>query len=206
MRSKFEGKDVDGALSNTICRYQGVPVLVKAFDAKIVELYTLRDESQYIKAVKHDDEELDISTPPLGYAQVRKNQVTYVTRVPLRRWKQGIHADNIKTSSLPNSQLPNRGVSVMTKVFEDMIVGRYPRMEDCIQELIKMKEYGEKAISRDCALSINKGVINVFFKNDPVGIIPMKEALKPRPTVLVPNISMGRIITLYLNEFTWEVV
>jgi len=206
MRSKFEGKDVDGALTGTVCRYQGVPVLVRAFDAKTVELYTLRDDSQLVTTVRHDDEELDISTPPLGYAQVRKNQVVYVTRVPLRRWKQGIHADNIKPSSLPNSQLQYRGVSVMTKIFEDMILGRYPPLLDCIQELIKIKEYGEKAISRDCALSINKGVINVFFKNDPVGIIPMKEALKPRPTVLVPNVSMGRIITLYLNEFTWEVV
>ena len=207
MRSNFEGKDIEASLDRTVCRWNGLPVFVRCIGNGKLELYSLRDDTQLIEVIKHTDENFDISTPPLGYAQVRKFQVSYVTRTPLRRWKQGIHGDNIRSAPLPMSQFGHKGVNVMTKVFEDMIVGNYPPLSLAIQELVKNDAYGEKAISRECALAYNpKGIINVYFKNDPVGVIPNKEINKVRPTVLVPSIDLSRIITLYLKDFNWEVI
>lgn len=209
MRCKIPTKDLGLKLNDTICRYDGEPVYIRTTDGRLC-LYRLTDTNTYFTVIKGTDEKLDVSSPALGYTQYR-NKVYYLSRVPVRRTKQGLATNAISLTPLGAQDNPyGKGMAtqvVFQQGFIDMVVGKYPTLENAMKALRadhakNPKESSQIAISRSIALEINAvGIINVYYKEMFVGWIQPN-----RMTVHVPRSDMSWIISKYLgHELSWEV-
>lgn len=223
MKNNITESDLGQKLHDTVCRYQGDPVYVTVHNAKkgilnlwdLVEYNKIRGGLQGAEKIKpleikHDDPDFDISGIPLGYVQSDKDwRVTYVSRIPARRVKQGVCANHIRcmppvegTSNYTNSY----GI-MFTQGFKNMVLDTYPSLEEQMKGLRKaceeQREFnGEAAISRDICISINSlGVISVYFKNQLVGWIP-----PGKTQVYVKASDLAWVISKFLGHVLgWQI-
>ncbi len=213
MRCKIPANDLAQRLNETICCYQHLPVLV-IVDGQRLDLYDLCS-TELIKSIKSDDPEFDVSTPPMGYCQYNKTTVGYITRHPVRRYKQGLSADvcSMRTLGEHDKNQPIN-VNLRTKYIKDMMSGQYPKLATALAEMVadfdKTAYIAETALSNDCAINITKeGILQVWFRQEKVGYLKKNPLGRRdsgyRPTVVVPNSTNGWIISMYLSEFDWVV-
>jgi hypothetical protein len=155
-----------------------------------------------IMDVPYNDEKLDVSTVPLGYCQASEETVIYMSRRPTRMYKQGISGDSLTMRWIGTGGHAKFSFSYVSQPFEDMILGKYPSLNDAFLKLRKATTDREIAISRDTALKFNpnQGLIYVYFKGDEVGwIIPNTNI------IVIPSSDLAWIVTKHLNEFSWEI-
>lgn len=202
MKNKFLQQDYQARLDNCICRYKGKPVRLRVMERGrfLCSRLTQRrmgpgDEFE----IEGEDEFLDVSTIPLGYCQVSPDTVYYVTRRPLRRWKQGVDDEGVLWRTLGDQ--PVRA-SLFTENVEAMILGVYPSLEEVIQKFQKDGVSQQAAISRDVALRYdgNMQLIYVYYRGDEVGWMQVTSKI-----VNIPSSDKGWIISQYLQNFSWEV-
>jgi len=200
MKCRYPDRDLTARLDNSICRYQGVPVYIRHTDANELTLYLLNNLQIVFKRISSDDEDLDISTIPMGYYQYTPRQVVYVSRRPVRRWKQGVEADalDFKFLNVANA----RHINIYTKAFEDMVMGRYPSLEETLKNFESSEETMEIAIHRDVVLEYlpNLKLVHVHYKGEEVGFL-----ILGTKTVIVPSSERAWVISYHLSGFTWEV-
>lgn len=207
MKCNLDDNDLLNNLNGTVCRYKGIPVQVHCLGGKNLELNSLDGMKNF--QIKSTDPEFDISTPPLGYVQLSREMVGYVTRLPKRMWRQGVTEENLKCVSLPRGN--NQGDVLDFKLIRDytikMMTRDYPSLRKAIKEIKEANYPIEIAISNKCALKkvITRRTVNVYYRNEIVGFIPEKELESFRPRIIVPNSLMSRIISNYLHDFDWEV-
>jgi hypothetical protein len=207
MRCKIPLRDLSLKLNDTICRYKNKPVYIKVADGTLC-LYELTSAGQkWFKVIKSDDPDLDISSIPLGYIQYN-HRVYYLTRIPMRKTKQGLSAGTLRITSLKSTS-NSKGLSsalIWSQAFVDMVLDQYPSLQDSMKLLRKhysldTKFCGEVALSRDIAISINEmGIIEVYYKTQFVGWIQ-----PDRFTVHVPKSDLGWVISKYLSGLSWEI-
>jgi len=210
MKCNFNNADLENNLDRTICRYAGVPVIVSCEGGNNLILYRLDNAAgDPFARIKSTDDDFDISTPPLGYAQWNQESVIYVSRLPVRKWKQGLSLENTKAVALPrgNADPQNVPFDFRHKAISNMMQSIYPDFKSVLKQLKKADLPIEIAVSNNCALKkiITRRTVNVYYKNELVGFIPEIELESLRPKVIVPNSLLGKIISLYLHHFDWEV-
>lgn len=201
MLNKFAPRDYVQRLDQSICRYQGFPVFVRVESENRFNLYKMDNQHDVWKQISPTDEAFDVASLPLGYCQ-SNDDVVYLTRRPLRRFKQGIDEKCMTYSRLPDIEgkktLSSREI-VWSKSFINMIIERYPSLDSALETLNKCEKPMSLAISRNVALHVMKHkVINVYYKNDLVGWIAPGDK-----TVHVPNDPMGWIVSTHLRGFNW---
>lgn len=216
MRCNIPSRDLSQKIGNTVCMYGNEPVFVEVLGrGNNIRIYFLGKENQF-KEITTDDENFDISSPPLGYMKDRGNRVFYLTRSPVRRSRQGLDHRSLKARRIPI--LDNNGQKIsldpygVNDVFHDpgfynMVTNRYPPVDLAIDNLVRQhkenpEKHYEEAISRQFGLTINQvGIINVFLKNELVGWIPPNSL-----TVQVPSSEKGWVISKYLSHILgWEI-
>ena len=216
MRCRIPNNDLPQKLSDTVCRYNGYPVFVTTERSNVLHLFHLPTREPFDpSSIRSNDENLDISSVPLGYINMpgkvgkdTKNVVYYLMRNPLRRVKQGVTANSLKVYAMNRNTIDHSTTSIMfSQGFVDMVLGKYTTLENSLAMLKKfLKESPDSnhdiAISRDIALSIDKmGIIKVFFKREYVGWIP------PNSTVVhVPNDGLAWVVSKFLSHVLgWKV-
>lgn len=171
----------DAKLSDSVVLLKGIPVLIHGVgvDTGIVGYQTLgmygRNSSAPLK-------EFDLTPITLGNINVEEGYTTYVTRLPTRSWKQGLRASSVYFA---NRNLA-RYFSIHRSSFINCVLGKYPRLNSCLEMLFNAEASGI-AFSRDFSLlkPNKKGVATLLFKGTEVGfLLPDKNnsrpALQPR--------------------------
>lgn len=204
MRCKFPPNDLSARLDSSICRYKGRPVFIRFDGGNSLRLYSVKDANKSGKSlgiIDAGDEFLDVSTVPLGYMQVGDG-VVYLTRRPVRRFKQGVDGESLSPKFIPGSPVINTGYHIFSPSFEDMVLDNYPPLEVTLERFRTATVDLEIAVSRDIALRYHHKVrvTFVYFKGEEVGVIPPDSQ-----TVMVPKSDNAWIISKYLSRFQWKV-
>lgn len=159
------GKDNDYAetrIRNTILKtvYNTV-VLVENFDYDEGKFYC-RDLIA-TSGVYLDLEELDMNPVELGFVN-SPNSTDYITRMPVRHYKQGLTAHSYKGKGFPHKN------TFATTSMAMCILGIYPKLIDCV-ESVSCGEAVSKGFSRNFSI-LNTGEDNVLtFRGDYVGSV-----------------------------------
>ena len=200
MFNKYRPEDYKQRLDNTIVCYNGYPVLLSVISSKTFTVAPLSAECEFeAKNILSSDPLLDLSTPPLGYFQY-KDTAMFISRNPVRKYMQGlkVNSGNYGAWMLVNgfhNDAPQ--TIVMTSGFENLVLDRYPPIDEC---LALLKGFKSIAVSRNIAICKNKDAYIVYFKKEEVGWI------KPGTRVVkVPREVDSWIISKYLSELSWEV-
>src|SRR5687767_4564429 len=82
--------DVRHRLGGSIIRFMGKPVYVRDTDKFTINGFFLDNVGRAFSA-EVDDENLDFSSPPLGYVNT-ETYCGFVSRIPARRFTQGLNA------------------------------------------------------------------------------------------------------------------
>ncbi len=212
MRCKIPSKDLGLKLNETVCRYEGEPKWVRVSEGRIF-LYSLTEPGGHYMHIKSDDPKFDVASPPLGYMQ-HKNEVWYLTRIPLRKTKQGVCQAAIACRQLGHKidySAKTLGSPIQKLLFSqgfiDMVKGNYPPLGDSLKKLRGLhakdsEKVYQVCVRRDVAMEINQvGVINVSYKGKFCGWIQPDKNM-----VHIPHSDLGWVISKYLShELDWEV-
>jgi hypothetical protein len=144
----------------------------------------------------------------------RKFDVWYLSRIPLRKVKQGLCMQAISCRKLGTREdrtMRTGGSPIQRLMFSqnfvDLVMGKYPTLKEVMNNLRaehakdNSKIY-QLAVSRDIALEINEmGVVNVHYKNQFVGWI------QPDAWVVhVPRSDKSWVVSRYLaHVLDWTV-
>lgn len=204
MRCKYPEKDLAQRLDGTICRYDDFPYYVRYQARGTLHLYSLQSNGKKLALeVNPHDERLDISTVPLGFCQASENVVTYLSRRPNRLYKQGISSDSLSMRWIGSQKV---NFTYICGAFENMVMDKYPDLNDTLKVLRKSEVEKEVAISRDTALKWNPSLklTFVYYKGtsqeDEVGwIIPDTNI------IVIPSSEKAWIVSKFLSYFSWEI-
>lgn len=111
----------------------------------------------------------------LGMVNV-KGSVVYAYRVPVRKYKVGIMAENLKVCSLDIHYPAGAGrtkqfvLDLQTPAIADALANKYPSLEQCIEHL---KEF-DGAMAFDKQFAITGRGNYIFYKTVLVGRLPPK--------------------------------
>lgn len=132
-------QDVTMRLSNTLVVYKGEPVFVVVCDNMRVVCKNLRTGEDSV--IDANDEDLDVTSIPLGYINVMSSQGNrfnprYLMRAPVRSQRQGINAGALMLFVLPAGEtrrgMPNDKQHHMA--FNEMFYNSYPTIDTCLQQ------------------------------------------------------------------------
>lgn len=188
MACRWTGDDVYSRLNGSIIMYNDQAVKVSVTTSESICLFNLRSGKRVAVC---SPEELDVSSPILGYMKYL-DKVLYISRVPRRKYIQGLTAINVSIS--PLSMAKDRfkkkimwieSKMIMSPEFADMLEGNYPTFQDCLKH-----RDGEIALSRDLAMKFSfSGEALVFLRQRQVGWIPSSQKrVKIRESPLIPAI------------------
>ena len=198
MKAKFPIQDYNQRLHNGVILWDGVPHRVNTED-NTLNIADLVTGALVATGVDPDHEHLDIASFELGYINT-DHGAFYLTRMPLRQFKQAIESRSVIEYHLGNMgpQRDGRSRWLMTKEFRDRYVKPFPTFEKAQQLL---EERCSVALSPNIALTTDElGTIKVWYKLEPVGVI-----VAGTRVVRVPTSDKAWIISMYLSELGWEV-
>lgn len=164
--------DVRMRLDGTVIRYGGIPVFAEARPDMNVRVREVLSEKVY--TVDSSDENLDISSPPLGYCNLEAtDNLWYITRVPFRQQKQGLHLHSM--SYKRPGDIETRRISGWpdTEGLHNMIVGKYPTLSQSIDYVRRNGNSGSgRAFDRRFALGYcgQKSLFTLQTRGDVIGL------------------------------------
>lgn len=142
--------DVDYArarLNGTMVSYKGEPAFVdnvRDLDNVVISVWPRNGD---FISVSVDD--LDLTPPQLGFMNLQES-CHYVTRMPMRQWKQGFRPNQAETYG-PPARLPHSSHHFFINLYK----GIYPSYEECM-ETVCCEEAKSKAFSRHFGI-VKKG-------------------------------------------------
>lgn len=153
------GKDWEYAnsrLQGTIVRIGEEPVFVHQIDHKCsAQVALLKDIYNDFQV---DMNELNLVPVPLGMCNF-DNQVSYLSRIPMRRdWRQGLRRENFTSSNINHALVP-------PEVLGQVIVGIYPTLKEALE---RMGKGLSTAFHRHWAIQKDK---TLMYKRDIVGLV-----------------------------------
>jgi len=204
MKNKFLSRDYSQKLNGTFIRYKGL-----CYYAVVTEegQISLRMPQHYSSAkgaffVSPTDDDLDISSIPLGYFNYAPNACAiYVKRLPLRNTKQGVSVNNITASMCLESSLSHvTSSTVLTASFADAVNDKFPTLSSA-REMVSTT-WHSVAISRDISLSRRSpDICNVFYKEDNIGAYKLSDS-----TLEITNWTFGYLLSKLVSNFEWRIL
>jgi hypothetical protein len=149
-------------LGGTLVLYKGEPAYVMKISGMNANIrVTLRrtygEDNSIDFTVPLRDPNLAVNTFKLGYVNNTDGYVYFAARKPLRRYKQGLAEENV--TFLSSNGLENAGVvSIFKKEFGNMLTGRYPSLNDALEQV-------KGGYARQIAFHKR-----MFVEQDPLGI------------------------------------
>lgn len=203
MRVKYLPQDHGARLNGGICFYKGHPyVLYVVGDNTHAELRKLSSPKKQGEIVELSSEDLDISSPLLGYVNYN-NSTFYTMRSPERRYKQLVEPATLvaQECGVTKPTMIDTGSMLLSTSGENMFLGEYPSLKEATS-LITSKKVKAIAIHRYIALCMDSfGIIRVYYKNKEAGRIK-----HPGMNVVsVPKGELAWIVSKYLDGYDWIV-
>jgi hypothetical protein len=175
--------DLRQKLNGTVVQYKGEPVYIEC-DGQNDELYCTyigrddKNDDRHFK-VDPDDRHLDISSPPLGFANFEQTCL-YIGRIPSRRSVQGLSEISLSYLNLNGMEVTSRPRSFFaSKRLYNCIKGIYTPYEKIIKRCLNTGddiEYSQ-AFARQFALqkAPNTQSIFLFHRTQQIGEYDRKE-------------------------------
>jgi hypothetical protein len=170
--------DAQMRLGGTVIRYNGKPVYVidvgdkkdpETFDTYIYLNITFPIDG-VVDQVLIDDPLLDFSPVPVGYVNYNGGSA-YVHRVPIRKWKQGLHRDNLNVEWDTYNGLGEDADILVTSSLARSILNEYPAFDEAI-ERVRSKRDKSCAFNRKFSLVRSDiGLLWLYYKGEQVGWI-----------------------------------
>lgn len=162
-------RDQDAAmrLNGCVVMYAGEPVYVMEAGKKNSLVCDL-DEKEQVKVATND---LDLSPVLIGNVQMGNHHI-YLQRIPIRRWKQGLHRENLDIGKTLFAKLniPMPRIDVCTKAFKKAIKGEFGKPMDVMRKVMN-GDILSGAINRHWAVAKINGVDRLFYKDQLVGFV-----------------------------------
>ena len=125
--------DIQLYLTGSIIRINRTPIYIRGTDdgrkAPVIHIVRLKDGKQ--DKISINDERLNFLPVPLGYVPTEEDP-TYISRQPLRKWKQGLSNENIRI--LGGHERSRIGFPEFHKVLDATIRGKRKGYEEAIEE------------------------------------------------------------------------
>lgn len=200
MKAKYPIQDYNQRLHGGVVLWNGIPHRINTED-NALNISDLVTGEFVARGVEPDHDHLDISSFELGYMNT-PHGAYYLTRMPLRQFKQSTSAGSVIEYSLGNNGVvrdnPGRSRWLMTKEFRDRYAKPFPTYERALNLL---EDRNSVALSPDIALTRDElGTVKVWHKLEPVGLIVAGTRI-----VRVPSSDKAWIISMYLDGFGWEI-
>lgn len=120
--------DLNMRLSNSLVMHDGEPFYITEIEGTTV--YGLYTEDQERGEFTLPTKKLDIRPVPLGYVNTARH-AAYCTRMPHRRYKQGLNSACI-VIDIP---LQGKDEMIRSKAMARAILGKYPSIDEVIEKL-----------------------------------------------------------------------
>lgn len=163
-------QDANRYLSNTVCYWAGEPVYVAECrasrnDRNAIEAYVYKlpygfSEGFYCNI---GDERFNAFKFRLGYIN-HNNNVVYMSRRPARIQSQGLCSNNVNIrGSLNGRHRDDFNDLVRSKGLTDMLMGKYPTLDEARKTLLEKSDVRAVAFSREFAIKRHPQFKNLFF-------------------------------------------
>lgn len=146
--------DAQMRLAGCVVRYSNTPVYIsRVFESGgdvFCEFNKLGEMDEGHRRRKVNDENWNFKPVRLGYVNLR-GETFFVERAPVRKWKQGLHPDNIHI--VPDFRDGRKGI-LTTMALRSCINGDYPSIETAVDRI--NNKWISHAFHRFYALSVTK--------------------------------------------------
>lgn len=151
-----------GRLLGTVISYDEHPVYIKDIHHDgIVEIIDVRTSKE--KTASLYDKKFSKVPCQLGYCNYN-GEAKYLSRIPQRRWKQGIDDNSLYYST------GNRLRNLKCAAFANTIEGIYPPFEEAVTR-VRENIMASCAFSRYFAVELQGKVVVLCFKGEEVGVL-----------------------------------
>lgn len=166
MFEKTERKDIIQIFSDSLFLYKKEPVYVEAITGdNDLLVRNLNEKKDFIVKVG----EIELTPVPLGMCNQGRNAY-YVSRNPIRQYKQGLSHDSISVSS-PCKNKSSTEIETIKRILNsnirECILNIYPSIDESL-ELLDADKRDSVAFCR--IFSIDKR-LNLYYKTEKVGMI-----------------------------------
>ena len=172
-------QDANMRIARSVIRYDGFPVFVhevlETRDGLMVYYSTMEEDAGNLagEPVPLTDNGWDFTPVPLGYLNTPRYGALYSSRVPIRKWKQGLHMENFVVRR--GERHYEVGEFLNDQVLTNCILGNYPKFKQCLDKVLKDRE--SAAFHRHYALvPADAGLVWLLHKEDKVGYVADGEA------------------------------
>lgn len=158
-------------LHGTVIRVNGVVVYLQYVDDWTYSCTDLAKSTS--KNIDLSKAEVDLTPLPLGFVNKRGCSY-YLSRSPVRRWKQGLSNESLKTTEVPlDEEVRARvGLGLLTsREIVACISNKYPTLLEAYKKVSEGR-CSAMAFHRRFAITRNKGdMCDLWYKTKPVGTI-----------------------------------
>lgn len=167
---KYESADdVRLRLQKSIVCHRGMPIMVdEVLSKNTVKVTRLKDREEY--TVNVEDLDLSPSSIPLGFVQVDKNTVAMVSRKPVRKYKQGLTAENVVIIPV-FSKIEREGrlnIPITSRQMLKTLHGEFPDIGDAFGK-VRSGESRIQAFKKDWAIANDDGDLCLIHRGEIVG-------------------------------------
>lgn len=195
----YSQEDAQMRLNRTICRYKGLPVYVEVYNEDPTNTLRLsvlplnHNVRRVTFKILSTDPDFVHRSPELGYLNHKwgdEYNAWYYSRSPKRKQQQGLSAGNVDVF---NAHGPHFSDVSLSQCFCDMIVGVYPKFDDCLERVMEGDVKGVAFHRYACIRRIDGHNISLFFKERMVAMY--------HPRMQCFNFLPGLRDSSYLNAF-----
>lgn len=168
--------DASMRMQGCIFMYDKEPVYVVSvherlgkLKAHVVSLDKVGEGEEHVEKVDLDSDKWDWKPVRTGYLNLDK-KCFYVERYPVRKWKHGLHGENVYITGGARHRV------MYTKQFIDTIKGNYKSAAECIKDLKKDKNLQGLAFARNYAFEKGElGMLWLSYRGEKVGWVEAGE-------------------------------
>lgn len=158
----YSVQDLQMRLGKSLVRYDGRPYFIMAIDGRTVMGIFTDNEREY--TFKLPDTKLDVRPVPLGYANTGA-EALYLSRVPQRRYKQGLSEESLKVLGRHAARR-----LLTSKPLAECILNKYPSYVAACKRVREDKRVSSVAFSRKfCVEKDDTGLLFLRYRHEKVG-------------------------------------
>lgn len=158
-------EDARMRLLNSVVRFKDQAVTITDINAGLTVYFTYLATGNASKAAI-ESRDWDWSPVPTGYVNTNRHAV-YVERMPVRKWKQGLHRDNTKIRG-EGQRLIDRDI-IFSKHFAQTVKMKFPKYKDALKDVTNNK-YKSRAFSLHYSLDRDEiGLLWLMYRGFKVG-------------------------------------
>lgn len=158
--------------SGSVVRYEGKPIYIHEVTGDLhIKFTSLLSQRQ--KTVKLDDPKIDWKPVPAGFVNTG-GTMAYVCRRPVRKWKQGLHRDNIHVVEGDRRHRLRYADLLRSREFGRCAMRDYPKFDNAMEAVAAGKDAKSKVLARafspEFGLTRTElGLVWLVYRGDRVG-------------------------------------